>query len=203
MEQFHFHWGSDGKPGSEHTKRGKHYDAELHFVHYNIECGDSLSQAVANCPDPAKGAAAVLTVWIKEGGEDNHNYKSIIEGLKKITASGDKVEIEPMDMTKLMPYNLDEFYRYQGGLTTPGCDEIVTFTIFREYVKLSRRQLEQFYQLTTLDGVVSPSTTPIPLVDTFRPVQPLNGRTVYYADLKLRPHHNDWESAPYCGIYYK
>ena len=203
MEQFHFHWGSDGKPGSEHTKRGRHYDAELHFVHYNIECGDSLSQAVANCPDAADGAAAVLTVWIKAEGEDNHNYKSIIEGLKKIKDTGAKVEIEPMDMTKLMPYNLDEFYRYQGGLTTPACNEIVTFTIFREYVKISKRQLEQFFQLTTLDGVVSPSTTPIPLIDTFRPVQPLNGRTVYYADLKLRPHHNDWESAPYCGIYYK
>ena len=124
------------------------------------------------------------------------------EGLKKIKASGDKVEIEPMDMTKLMPYNLDEFYRYMGGLTTPACNEIVTFTIFKEAIKLSRRQLEQFYQLTTLDGNGG-SGNPIALIDTFRPVQPLNGRTVYYADLKLRPHHDDWESAPYCGIYYK
>ena len=201
MAQFHFHWGSSGQPGSEHTYKGKQYDAELHFVHYNIECGDSLTQAIANCKGPE--AVAVLGVWIEAGGRDNHNYKSIIEGLKKVITKGDVAEIKSMDMTKLMPYNLDEFYRYDGSLTTPACNEIVTWTVFKEYVKISKRQLEQFFKLTTTDGVAAPSTDPIPLINNFRPPQALNGRWVYYADLKLRPHHTDWESAPYCGIYYK
>ena len=178
------------QPGSEHTYKGNQYDAEIHFVHYNIECGDSLHQAIANCP--SFEALAVLVVWIKAGGEDNYHFNSIIEGLKKIKNSGDKVEIGPLDMTNLMPYNLDEFYRYSGALIFPECLEFVSWTVFKEYVKISRRQLEHFFQLTTLDG--STNGQPIPLNNTFRPVQPLNGRTVYYADLKLRAHHNDWES---------
>ena len=49
-----------------------------------------------------------------------------------ITSESDtKVEIKSFDMTKLMPHDLDEFYRYNGGLTTPTCNEVVTWTVFK------------------------------------------------------------------------
>lgn len=34
MWNFHMHWPS------EHTIDGKHYDAEVHLVHYNLKYGD-------------------------------------------------------------------------------------------------------------------------------------------------------------------
>ena len=130
LAQFHFHWGNDnGGKGSEHTYHGRQYDAELHFVHYNTECGYDLTSALTNCPDHK--AAAVLGVFIEGEGSDNHAWDELIYGLKKITTENTKVEIHPFDMSKLMPHDLNEFYRYDGGLTTPDCDEVVTWTVFK------------------------------------------------------------------------
>merc|ERR1712165_121839 len=58
-----------------------------------------------------------------------------------------------------------------------------------------------FYELMTDHGGVE--ATPVPLVLNFRPVEPLNGRTVYYADLKLRCDYRDWTKCHNCQIYYK
>jgi carbonic anhydrase len=44
-------------------------------------------------------------------------------------------------MTEILAGNLDAFYRYQGSLTTPGCDEAVVWTVFKEPVKLSASQV--------------------------------------------------------------
>ena len=65
------------------------------------------------------------------GGNDNHGYDPVINNLASIREKGASVEIDPFDMSKLFPHDMDEFYRYQGGLTTPGCNEIVTWTVFK------------------------------------------------------------------------
>uniref|UniRef100_A0A7N6FHE3 Carbonic anhydrase n=1 Tax=Anabas testudineus TaxID=64144 RepID=A0A7N6FHE3_ANATE len=56
--------------------------------------------------------------------------------------------------------NLTSYYRYKGSLTTPGCSQSVIWTVF-----------EKFSELKFHDGK--------PMVENFRPVQPLNGRQVY------------------------
>ena len=46
LEQFHFHWGSNGSNiGSEHTVDCQSYPAEIHFVHYN-EKYSNVAEAV-------------------------------------------------------------------------------------------------------------------------------------------------------------
>ena len=130
LEQFHFHWGSESTEGSEHTLYGKQFDGELHFVHYNTKCGRNLAEALTNCN--GHDTAMVLGIFLDKGGSDNHAFDEIIDGLEMVTAeSATKQELKTFDMTKLFPHDLDEFYRYEGGLTTPGCNEIVTFSIFK------------------------------------------------------------------------
>jgi len=34
-------------------------------------------------------------------------------------------------LKKVLPQNTNEFYRYNGSLTTPNCQEIVVWTIFK------------------------------------------------------------------------
>ena len=72
-----------------------------------------------------------MGVFIEMGGNDNHAYDNIINNLVSIRNKSASVEIEPFDMSKLFPHDLDEFYRYQCGLTTPACNEIVTWTVFK------------------------------------------------------------------------
>ena len=41
----------------------------------------------------------------------------------------------------LMPWNTNDFYRYEGSLTTPGCYEVVTWTIFQNTVKVTEAEV--------------------------------------------------------------
>eukprot|EP00088_Acartia_fossae_P022196 TRINITY_DN23456_c0_g1_i1.p1 TRINITY_DN23456_c0_g1~~TRINITY_DN23456_c0_g1_i1.p1 ORF type:complete len:124 (-),score=25.49 TRINITY_DN23456_c0_g1_i1:77-448(-) len=61
---------------------------------------------------------------------------------------------------------------YMGSLTTPTCNEAVHWINFLTPLKISSRQLEVFR--TLLDGHDRP------IVDNYRPPQPLNGRKVIF-----------------------
>ena len=62
------------------------------------------------------------------------------------------------------------FYRYAGSLTTPPCFESVTWTVFHEPLSISEAQMSFFRSLSLKDGN--------PMVNNFRPVQPLFGRKI-------------------------
>ncbi|CAF4256283.1 unnamed protein product, partial [Adineta steineri] len=98
----------------------------------------------------------------------------------KIIHKGEKVDLddETVSLKKLMPKNMQDYYTYDGSLTTPMCSESVRWIVFREQMGLSRRQFDQLRQLkhackgenNTTNGNIS---------QNFRPVMPLNGRLVY------------------------
>jgi hypothetical protein len=54
---------------------------------------------------------------------------------------GEKVDVPQFAMNKLLPENQDVFYRYAGSLTTPTCDETVTWTVFKEPIYFSEFQV--------------------------------------------------------------
>ena len=67
-----------------------------------------------------------------------------------------------IDADNLLPDNRT-YYTYSGSLTTPPCSEIVTWIVMDKPIFASQAQLDAF------DNV---------LHDNFRPVQPINGRTI-------------------------
>ncbi|XP_058650368.1 carbonic anhydrase 7-like isoform X3 [Onychostoma macrolepis] len=97
--------------------------------------------------------------------------------LTKIRNSGDQTSdimnqitlnslIEGVDRTK--------YYRYQGSLTTPSCNEAVIWTVFKEPVKVSQAFINRFSTTVFFkDASASVLNT-----NNFRGVQPLNGRVV-------------------------
>ncbi|XP_076850178.1 carbonic anhydrase 4-like isoform X1 [Brachyhypopomus gauderio] len=165
--EIHFHWGSGGGPGSEHTLDGDQFPMEMHIVHIKDKYS-SVSDAVK---DPF--GVAVLGVWYQESETTNKKYETIINALAKITQQDTWSSLGPLSLEMLIPSQKPlSYFRYQGSLTTPNCTEAVTWTVFTDTIMLSKQQLSAFSDLKFGNG----ST----MMETFRPVQSLNKREVLY-----------------------
>lgn len=163
--QLHLHWGSDASRGSEHTIKKKQFPAELHFVHYNTKYG-TMENATKH-PD----GLAVLGVFVQIASQDNPAFKPIADILSKVEEEGHEEELKStLILRDLIPASRLKFYRYAGSLTTPGCNEIVTWTVFDSPISISEKQISKLRDLQTENGK---------MVDNYRPVQKLGSRTVY------------------------
>jgi carbonic anhydrase len=49
--------------------------------------------------------------------------------------------LQQVTLQDLLPRELNYFYRYDGSLTTPNCDESVVWTVLVEPLPLSRQQV--------------------------------------------------------------
>ncbi|KAG0729039.1 Carbonic anhydrase 7 [Chionoecetes opilio] len=164
--QFHFHWGSDSSLGSEHTIDGVRYPMELHMVHYKGSYG-TLGEAVKR-----RDGLAVLGVMIEVSSNDNPALAPLATALLNITDAENFADVSFKHPLKaFLPRNVERFYRYEGSLTTPTCNEVVTWTVFDEAIAISERQLNNFRALKDPHGGM--------IVNNFRPPQPLNNRKVY------------------------
>ncbi|XP_053135029.1 carbonic anhydrase 15-like isoform X3 [Hemicordylus capensis] len=93
---------------------------------------------------------AVLSFLFKVSEADNTNYNTIVAGLRNISRA--------------------------GSFTTPGCEEVVTWTVFEEQIPISKSQLSAFVNTIYFKTA---GTTPLKMTSNFRPLQPLNSRKVY------------------------
>ncbi|XP_013414685.1 carbonic anhydrase 2 [Lingula anatina] len=170
--QFHWHWGMTSKEGSEHTVNGKSYPMELHLVHYASNYtspGDALDKT---------NGLAVLGFFIDVQAEDNPFWEGVVNMMSKVAYGGTSAPMPPVILAELLPNpdKLNEFYRYGGSLTTPGCFESVIWTVFTEPIRLSERQLQKFRLFLRFNKA---GEAPEPMVNNYRPVQPLYDRLVY------------------------
>uniref|UniRef100_A0A182KED8 Carbonic anhydrase n=1 Tax=Anopheles christyi TaxID=43041 RepID=A0A182KED8_9DIPT len=189
LEQLHFHWGADNGRGSEHTFDGVATAAEAHFVFYKQEYG-SFEQAVTE-----SDGLAVIGALYEIGGDKVKAGAKWARPLPKIRPSGTTVTLEGGEV-----FSLDSvapggswlrYYSYAGSLTTPPCAEVVTWIVRDGTSPIAQKDLDELRNLRASDGQ--------PLVDNYRPVQPLNGRPVVrlptgrYAqeDADLSWHPND------------
>lgn len=172
VAQLHFHWGKNGSAGSEHRINGKMFHLEMHIVTYDSEKYSTLGEAVGT-----KNGIAVFGVLFKKG-KHNQKIQNVVSNLKHITkpkGTEGKVYIDWFDIEDVLPSSRNHYYRYEGSLTTPTCDETVKWTIFAEHPTVCPSQLKKFYSLREgrrADG------EPVQLEDNFRPPQPLKDRDV-------------------------
>ncbi|XP_038670035.1 carbonic anhydrase 4-like isoform X2 [Scyliorhinus canicula] len=172
--QFHFHWGTDSHPGSEHTIDGEQYPMELHIVHQN-EKYTSFSEAL-NYDD----GLAVLGFLFEESSEKNSKITDFIDMLKYVPYPGNKTWLEPFPLSKIIPdEELHKYYRYRGSLTTPTCNQVVIWTVFEETIPISKSQLNAFSE-----NLYFSDSKHMKL--NFRPVQNLNDRAVYVTGSAVR-----------------
>jgi len=163
----HLHWGAGPGAGSEHTMAGLPYSMELHFVHYKESAG-GLGSALA---EGEADSLAVLGVFLQLSTTPHPGIARLIPGLAAVRETGSRAMADPLfTMAQLLPEDLNTFYRYNGSLTTPGCNEVVQWTVLKQPLQISRDQLEAFRQLLDSTGR--------PLVDNYRDVQRLGQRTL-------------------------
>ncbi|XP_072045488.1 carbonic anhydrase 1-like [Amphiura filiformis] len=175
--EFHLHWGSDNSKGSEHTKDGNAYPAEMHIIHYNTlyrNIGEAISKP---------NGLAELGFWFKLG-RHNAAWDPIINNLQAVKyANNPHIFTTRIPLNTLIPSDLSRFYRYAGSLTTPGCYETVTWTVFENEIPISRAQIAKLRQLSKFQTPpYGPGAGPElhrRLTNNFRPVQRLWFRTVY------------------------
>ncbi|CAH1801893.1 unnamed protein product [Owenia fusiformis] len=163
--QMHLHWGSESTRGSEHTIDGKQYAAELHVVFKHLGKKHSGKDL------------AVLGFLIDVSETDNRLWEHFLSHLPKITHQDMETKVDNFNLRSLLPDDLDHFFRYHGSLTTPPCSQTVNWTLYRDTIKLSERQLNIFRQNMKENKISDANERP--MVDNFRPVQPLDGRNIH------------------------
>jgi len=129
-EQFHFHMDT-----SEHTVDGKPYFGEIHAVCYKNRNAD-FTAAVA---EGKSDSLAVFGFFLEKSADDSSdaNVQTIIDLVSSNPTGSDSVTVKLPTASSLSKY-----YRYMGGLTTPGCNEIVEWTVFADTVKISQAQID-------------------------------------------------------------
>lgn len=165
LQQFHMHWGLASGEGSEHVLNGKQYEAEIHFVH--------LKEG-ANPAAPSGDSYAVLGVFCEEEpqGETTGVWKQLLVPKDY----GAQLPIFDVNYKDLLPTDTEPYYHYEGSLTTPPCSEIVMWYVLKNHIKIPSTVLNQFRQITDVNGNRMGAT--------FRKVQPMNGRIVQNLNLK-------------------
>jgi len=163
--QFHFHWGSTNDRGSEHTVDGQSYAMEMHLVHVKKDYLDNVNEALAS-PD----GLAVVGIMFVVGDEAFAPLQPIVDAALAIHVDQEAVEAADVELKKFLKEVGPSYYNYEGSLTTPTCNEVVTWYVMEGAIAISQAQLDAFRGLNYQCGA--------PMVDNFRPPQPLNNRIV-------------------------
>ncbi|XP_023657869.2 carbonic anhydrase 4-like [Paramormyrops kingsleyae] len=170
-QQFHLHWGNGSDvPGSEHTVDGKQYPMELHIVTVKSEYKGNITLALT---DPEGLAALGFLIEKTNDSSLPKSWKILTSYLPNVTNSDQKANITqqfPLD-DLLVGVDRTKYYRYLGSLTTPNCDEVVIWTVFKDPVKVSKNLIDLFStSLYTSD--------PVLMTNTYRSTQVPNGRSI-------------------------
>lgn len=89
---------------------------------------------------------------------------------------------------QLLPKKRSSYYRYDGSLTTPSCDEAVIWTVLKESIPFAITQIERFQEVKDDKGEQ--------LTHNYRQLQRLNSRPLVY----VKDEHEYNSSASYISV---
>ena len=82
------------------------------------------------------------SIALQVSSHDNDAFDPITDALEDIIKEGSETTLkDTLSLKKLLPVSTSKFYRYSGSLTTPGCNEIVVWTVFDEPISMSEKQV--------------------------------------------------------------
>ncbi|KAK0144262.1 Carbonic anhydrase 4 [Merluccius polli] len=167
--QFHLHWGNgDAVPGSEHTVNGMRYPMEMHIVNMKESYNGNVTLALAD----SEGLAALgFFIEVMDGNATASpaSWNTLASYLANITNSGDSASITSKISMDDLLVGVDRarYYRYLGSLTTPTCNEVVVWTVFKDPIKVSKDVINRFNSTVHIGN-----DTSILMINTYRNLQP-------------------------------
>ncbi|XP_004462106.1 carbonic anhydrase 4 [Dasypus novemcinctus] len=169
--QLHLHWSQGLDRGSEHALDGDRFAMEMHIVHQK-EKGTSRAEEAAQ---DSKDEIAVLAFLVEAGDQKNAGFQPLVDALSRIPRPGWNTTTS-ISLSELLPEEgrLSHYFRYLGSLTTPGCEEKVVWTVFKEPIRLHTDQILAFSRQLYYDQDQKLSMT-----DNVRPLQPRGQRPVF------------------------
>lgn len=142
------HWHTP----AEHSINGVSFALEAHIVHEGYDHGKLL----------------VIGLQYTYGDEDNFltevikEFPSLVD-TEKVDCEEGNVSLDSIEFG-------EHYYHYKGSLTTPPCDEGVTWIIMKKKHSVSEEQVNAVINFEQGENA--------------RPEQPLNGRNIYKYDLE-------------------
>ncbi|XP_004434877.1 PREDICTED: carbonic anhydrase 4 [Ceratotherium simum simum] len=171
-QQLHLHWSKMMNEGSEHSLDGHRFAMEMHIVHQKQNGTSSNKTEAQNSQDEI----AVLA-FIVQAGSENDGFQPLVEALSDIPRPGMNTTMKKsISLFDLLPKEekLRNYFRYLGSLTTPGCEEKVVWTVFKEPIQLHEDQIFAFSEKLYYDNGQKQKMT-----DNVRPLQELGQRLVF------------------------
>ncbi|KAJ8724645.1 hypothetical protein PYW08_016119 [Mythimna loreyi] len=155
--QFHFHWLS------EHAIDGMKYPLEVHLVH--IKTGLTMEEAM----ERSDGLAVIgVFFMVNRGYESAYALEQLTPVVPYIKNSHqNQTESRKYDLGRIVSYEPQSYYTYKGSLTTPLCQEIVTWIVMDKPLFITADQYRLFTNVD-VGGAFN-----------YRSLQPLNNRVVY------------------------
>lgn len=174
LQQVHLHWGRNGKSteGSEHYMQGSRYAGEAHLVHYNSQ----YPNFTAAVNSGSSNALLVVGVFLNSGTTDSSATVTAIAN-QATTATGNAVNMNTAVTLSDLFDGTGTYYSYSGSLTTPGCNEIVTWVVMTTAKTISANTLSNLWKASTEPGVAKADL--ISKYGNYRPLQTISGRTIY------------------------
>ena len=136
LKQFHFH------SPSEHTFNGQRFPMEVHLVHQST------------------AGEYIVTGLVFEKGK----FNKVVDQLPSFRKSrGEAPSSDPVDLNDLI-LDREDYFFYNGSLTTPPCTEGVLWIVFKQPIIVSAEQIQHYHDLLGFDNN--------------RPIQPHNSRII-------------------------
>jgi len=176
--EMHFHWGENASmAGSEHKIDGKSYPLELHMVHKNIH-DDTIEEALAH--EDGLTVLGFKFEFVDDKKENNPAIDTLTQMAKAHLiqpsagyAKKDKLpDDKDVSIVNFLPFLMDEYFHYTGSLTTGTCDEAVNWIVFKVPLAVHKDNMWDLQDLLDKQGK--------PLINNFRPTQPIHDRPLYY-----------------------
>lgn len=158
LSELHFHYPS------EHIWDGERFALELHLVHAN-PTGKAVVAVLIRKRDGDQPNAALDALFGKM-----LSTKDKTEAQAKDTSLIQLVMVDTAKLTAILPAN-KSYVTYPGSLTTPDCDENVTWLVLTTPIEASQAQIDKFKNAISYDH---------PFQVNARPWAPNNNRVVIF-----------------------